>query len=648
MWKNHVAWLAAFGEEPPEPGRESNWDSDRTAFTQSPVSRSNRGLYLLDAPADWSPVLSWREGCRIIFDGILHNRGEFRSRFANRLPHDANDADLVGVAYQDWGADAILRLRGLFALIIWDSARDRLLCARDPVGLHPLFYVDVGRTLILSPSIETLLNHPGVSGELNRPGLVDHLARRWLRTDETYFAHVRRVPPCHVMQVNHNERQIYRYWDPEPPSMATGWIPDGDAQERFDEVFEQAVARCLAIGPAGINLSGGIDSSSVAMVSADLCRRQGRNSPWALSLILPGPEVEESEVQKAVAAALDLPHIQLPFDLATGPQGAVAATLELSRTMPAPVASILRPALNGIALEGSRRGCRVILTGDGADEWVAVNPHLAGDLLRSFDLIGMIQLWRTLTQSYPPSVEIPLHGMFWRWGARLLLRDAWHALPAAGLVRSAVPRALERLRRKRMPNSKASWIAPDPALCAEVDRREMESWERAHACSNIRSLALRSSRSTLDLPQKWLFHEETFELGRRVGVRVAQPFWDADLIDLMMKIRPQVRMRDGFTKSLLRGPLIRQLPGLGFDKRLKSYTGNVIFSYTRSGAAKARESMGRTWLLADLGLVDPDRLNPFIDRALSGVSGGELSHAWEILNLETWVRAHYTSTRAAR
>jgi asparagine synthase (glutamine-hydrolysing) len=636
-----AAWIAAFGEERPAPSGASSGNGNRTAPADRPARPGNRGLYLHDAPAGRLPALAQGEGCRVIFDGILHNRDELRARFASRLPCDPADADLVRLAYQDWAGDALLRLRGFFALIIWDSARDRLLCARDPVGLHPLFYADAGRTLLLSPSIEALLGHAGVSRELNRPGLVDHLAKRWLNGDETYFARVRRVPPCHVVRVHGNTRSVYRYWDPAPPSEATEWIPDDEAQERFEERLEQAVARCLAIGPAGINLSGGLDSSTVAMVAADLCRRQGRGNPWALSLVLPGPHVDEAVAQQAVATALDLPHLQLPFDEATGPRGALAATLDLSRTTPAPVSSVLRPALSRIALEGGQRGCRVILTGDGADEWVAGNPHLAGDLLRSLDLKGMYQLWRILSRSFPATVEIPLHSIFWRWGARPLLRDALYASPAWALARSVAPGALEDLRRRRMARTKPPWIAPDPALGAEIDRRETESWERVHAYPKIPGFSLRFARSMLDLPQKWMFHEETFHLARRVGVHEAQPFWDADLIDLMMKIRPQLRARDGLTKSLMRGPLTRRFPELGFERRLKSYTGNAILSALTAGTAEARHAMGGTWVLAELGLVDPDQVTALLDRALAGTEDREWVQVWDILNLETWVRAHY-------
>jgi asparagine synthase (glutamine-hydrolysing) len=515
-----------------------------------------------------------------------------------------------------------------------------LLCARDPVGLHPLFYAEAGRTLLLSPSIDALLGHPGVPGTLNRAGLVDHLAKRWLNSDETYFAHVRRVPPCHVMQINGNDRRVYKYWDPAPPDKTTEWIPDDEAQERFDELLEQAVARSVAIGPAGITLSGGVDSSSIAMVAADVCRREGRSIPWALSVALPGGHVEEAADQQGVAVALDLPHLQLSFEEAAGPQDAFTATLEMSRTMPAPVSSILRPALNRIALEGRRRGCRVILTGDGADEWVGLNPYLAADFLRSLDLRGLYQLWRIYSRAYPFLTSNPLHSLLWVFGARPLLRDAWYTSSARALARNIAPGVTANLRRRRIAVDKPAWIAPDPALSAEIDQREVEWWTRLHGSPDSQGFSLRFSRSILDWPKKWMFHEETFTLARRAGVHAPQPFWDADLIELLMRIRPRVRIHGGTTKNLLRGSLVRRFPGLGFQRRLKSYTGSVILSVYRAGAAKARRALGRTWAISELGLIDPDQVNSFLDRALAGTEDEEWLQVWDIINLETWVRSH--------
>src|SRR5262245_53502192 len=143
-----VAWLATFKE------------------FESAASETGRGLELLSAPPDWSPWLADTPHCRVAFDGVLYNRRELQE-LCGRRPDPPGDAELVGEAYRRWGEDAIGHLKGVFALIIADRTRNLLLCARDPLGIRPLFYADVGHLILFSPSIETLIAHPGASAELN-------------------------------------------------------------------------------------------------------------------------------------------------------------------------------------------------------------------------------------------------------------------------------------------------------------------------------------------------------------------------------------------------------------------------------------------------------------------------------------------------
>jgi len=613
-----TAWLASFGDE---------HGTDR------------KRLSLADPASGWSPSFAQRDGCEVIFDGTLYNRAELHSRFRARLPGSPTDADLALLAYAVGGRDALAGLRGVFALILRDNLRDRLLCTRDPVGLHPLFYADAGRTLVLSPSIETLLRQPGVSGELNRQGLVDHLSRRWLDGNETYFAGVKRVPPCHVLEIHGGDRQMHRYWDPAPPGEAPSWIPDDQSQEKFDELLEQAVARCVAAEPAGISLSGGVDSSTVAMVAAGLRASQGSNPLRALSLVLPGPHVDEASAQQAVAAALGLPHFQLPFDNAAGPRGALEATLELSRSSPAPVSNLLRPALQRIALEGSERGCRVILNGDGADEWAGLNPFLAADLLRSLDLAGLYCFGRLYSRAYPFFTSNLIFGLLWPFGVRPLLLEWWLDSSARTLARRVAPGVLDDIRRRRNATQRPAWLAPDPALRSATDQRESQWRDLRYESAQPRDFCTRFSRSVLDSPQKWMFHEETFLMSRRAGVQMARPFWDADLIQLLLRIRPQARIRNGVTKSLLRTPLARRFPHQGFEQRLKSHTGNVILATIRGGGDELRRAAGRIRVLGDLGIVEPERVGSFLEQAIAGPDDEACVQAWNILNLELWARA---------
>ena len=616
-----AAWLAAFSEQESTPGQTSH------------------GLDLLEAPPDWSPPLTDSPGCRILFDGVLYNRNDLREHFAEHPPRQPTDADLVGHAYRRWGEHAIARLKGIFAVIIADRARDLLLVARDPLGIRPLFYAEVGRALLLSPSIETLLGHADVSAELNRACLVDHLTKRWPANDETYFTRVRRVPPGHIMRLSGRDRRVYRYWNPVPADGRMEWIPDDEAEEGFEALLRQAVARCMAVGQAGIYVSGGLDSSTLAMVGTDLAREQGSALPCALSLVFSEADRDEAALQRALAARLGLPQVQLPYEAAVGPEGTLGAALEMTRSMPAPLAVIWRPALQRLALQGRERGCRVIVAGDGADEFLWENPIIAADLLRALDLAGLFRLWTVYARSYHFSRQEVFRIVMWRYAANRLLPDAYYA----AAVRLGARRLVRQRWRSAAMRAAASppWVAPDPTLRAQVTERLEASYVREERGPRPDSYYLRDTRSRLESADKWFREEETFLLGQRMGIPIREPFWDPDVIEFLVRVRPQARSAGGLAKALVRRPLTRRFPDLGFDRQRKSFVGAALQSVLETQAGGARRAMGGFPTLVDLGIIDREQVRVLLDDALAGGSqGAQLGWAWELLNLEAWTRAH--------
>jgi asparagine synthase (glutamine-hydrolysing) len=616
------------------PGRHASW----LAAVGLPGGARPPDLALLDTPADGSPAVSRRPGICILFDGTLHDRTELRAQLAGGLPPEPTDADLVGEAYHRWGEDMVGRFRGVFALIIADHARDVVLCARDPLGIRPLFCADVGQTLLLSPSIETLLRHPGVSADLNRASLVARLTRRWPAGEETYFRHVRRVLPGHVMRVRRDARRASRYWNPVLPEGPAAWIPDDEAPARFEAALERAVDRCLDGGPAGIYMSGGLDSSMLAMIGADLCRKEGLDPPCGLSLLF-SVDRDEGAVQRGVAAALGLSQRQVPFEEAAGAAGSLGAALAMTRGLPAPLTVMWRPALQHLASIGRERGCRVILAADGADEWLWTNPILAADLLRSLDLPGLHRLWRTYSRSYHFSSRQAFRIVVWHYGIRQLVPDACRA----AAVRMGGGRLVQRRMRARAGRDAGSppWIAPDPALRAEVAEQLEAAYARAEAEPKGDSYYLRDTRSRLDAPEKWAREEETFLVGCRTGVPVREPFWDPELIELLVRVRPAARSAGGLAKALVRRPLTERFPGLGFERQRKSNLGAALLSVLETQARPVRQAMGELRALADLGVLDGGQVRVLMDDALAGRSHRHrLGWVWELLNLEAWIRAH--------
>jgi asparagine synthetase B (glutamine-hydrolysing) len=167
------------------------------------------------------PIVTRRESCLALFDGLLYNREAIEKRLGVSA---ATDADLLLHAYGNSRERPLHDFTGVYSLVVHDEGRAYLLAARDRVGSYPLFYADADGDLLLSTSIDLILRDERVSRELNRAALADHLAHRWPDPGETYFAAVRRVPPGHALVIDQGVQRIFRYWTPTTDGGAVSWF----------------------------------------------------------------------------------------------------------------------------------------------------------------------------------------------------------------------------------------------------------------------------------------------------------------------------------------------------------------------------------------------------------------------------------------
>jgi asparagine synthetase B (glutamine-hydrolysing) len=482
--------------------------------------------------------------------------------------------------------------------------------------------------LLVSPSIDVLIRQPQVSAELNRAALADFFLDRFPKLEETFFGAVKRVPPGHVLRVERDSTRTARYWDPSPNGKVQWLTPE--EVERFDELLDQAVSRCLGFGKAGIFLSGGLDSVSVAAVVAQSIKAENHPQPWALSLIFPEPDTEET-IQRGVAMQLGLSQVLKPFFEAIGGNELLSPALELSRALPAPLLNTWWPAYYGLAREGEERGCRVILTGNGGDEWLTLTPKLAADLWRSFDVASVYRLWRALQRSYRrPSLAL-LRGVLWTFGAGPVLVPLAHRL-----VKRIAPWALDARRRIFAPPPK--WLAPDPDLRRELEFRWNE--RRTPERQPSGSFYIDELKTGLDHSLVSWEMEELFNFGERMGMRILHPFWDADLVDLLYRTPPFQLLQDGRTKGLVRASLARRFPDLGFKQQRKLEATNFYSSLVYQEGRECLQRLGGARTLARLGILDEKAVGCLFERLLARRKLGDAHRAWSFLNLESWARAH--------
>jgi asparagine synthetase B (glutamine-hydrolysing) len=567
----------------------------------------------------------------VIFDGVVHDRAAFAARLGSSM--DSTDAELIAAGWSRMGSDLLDVLRGFYAVAVLDRRSGELTCIRDPLGVHPLFYARVPGGLLLSPSANTLAAQPGVDARLNRALLADMFCSRWPDSQETYYDEVRRVPPGHLLRVTPDRFECHRYWDPAPPGAPVDWA-DQEELEHFDSLFDQAVDRSLGLGPTAIYLSGGLDSISVAAVAADRARSRGLEDPVALSLLFREPESNEEEIQRGVAEQLGLRQLTMPIEDAGGSRGILESVLEISAARSAPVIGCWLPGYRALGLKARELGCRTILTGGGGDEWLAVTFYLAADLIRSLDLRGLRRLGRTIGRSYetvPTRISL-WRQLLWSFGGRPLLRAAaLRALPRGSKL-------VARRRRRRAAEAMPEWVAPDPELRERLLVRAvqgMEAWDR----NSSRSLYLRYGRIALDHAVVSMEMEEVFENGRSMDMRVLMPYWDSDLVDLLYRVPPDVLNSGDRAKAVVRETLAQRFGGLGLDRQKKVIASRYFTAVMLGQGSQIWGRIGGAQALAELGVVDPRRLDEFARRAFKSDNVRAANRIWNVLNLESWVRS---------
>jgi asparagine synthase (glutamine-hydrolysing) len=605
-------WLAAF-----DPNRR---DGD-----------AGPGPLSLEVISGGAPQVAAEGNHKVIFDGWLYNRSDLALELAK--PEDAGDALILLAAYRRFGESVIPRMKGRFALLIWDGSQRELVAARDGVGTFPLFHARRGSELLLSTGIDELVRAEGVPTALNKLVLAEHLAPRWPEMEDTYYEAIHRVAPGHVYTWGPSGRRDYRYWDPVPQPGSADWLCDSEL-DSFEDVFDEAVSRCLERGPAGVFLSGGLDSVSVAAIAADLSDSRGAPSPLALSIAFPHPDADEREVQRGVAAQLGLEQLMVPYDEAVGPAGRIGAVVQASAHRPVPVLGLWEAGYWRLLEEARERGLKVILTGGGGDEMLVPSPYLAADLLARRDFSGWWRLFGELRRSYPWTTPQMVKSTFWRFGVRAIGIRAGRRF-----LNAVAPSFLRRRWRRQITSGTPDWIRPGPELDGELLARAEHIAEELMPRSS--SFYYDKCRACLDYVTASMEMERVFEDGRRSGVPIHEPYWDANLQEFLYRVPPEMLQQGGRTKGLVRRMLTRRFPELGFERQTKVIANEFASDIFVTEIPNALKEMGGAQALSELGIVDRRRLWEAIDRFASDPSERPRSFLlWHVLSLESWVRAH--------
>ncbi|MBI2683440.1 MAG: asparagine synthase (glutamine-hydrolyzing) [Acidobacteriales bacterium] len=239
-------------------------------FVEGPVGLGMRRLSIIDVAGGHQPITNEDQSVFLIFNGEIYNHKKVREGLIARghRYRTQSDTETVVHGYEEYGVDIVQHLQGMFAFAIWDARRKSLLIARDRLGIKPMYYLTTPQALVFGSEIKAILAYPGVTAGLDRDVLSEYLAFGYIAGEQTLFKGVRKLQPGHTMEIAESgEITIRQYWDLPP------YAPEDHPQKHFVETFRQkleetVVSHLMSDVPLGVFLSGGLDSSAVAALTA--------------------------------------------------------------------------------------------------------------------------------------------------------------------------------------------------------------------------------------------------------------------------------------------------------------------------------------------------------------------------------------------
>jgi asparagine synthase (glutamine-hydrolysing) len=240
-------------------------------WISNPVGLAMRRLAIIDLSSGHQPMFNKGRTVALVFNGEIYNYLELRALLskAGRSFVTQSDTEAILHLYEEYGPSGLSRLNGMFAIAIWDAARQQLLLARDRAGKKPLYYSQLGHRLVFSSELTSLLEYPSVSREIDATALDNYFALGYCPAPLTIFKSVRQLEPGYFLIWKRGNSEAKRYWRLQSQRCAAR--SEHEAAEQLLELLNDAVRiRLHSDVPFGALLSGGVDSGLVVGLMSQL------------------------------------------------------------------------------------------------------------------------------------------------------------------------------------------------------------------------------------------------------------------------------------------------------------------------------------------------------------------------------------------
>lgn len=333
---------------------------DTGIFRDGDLALGHRRLSVIDIAGGHQPVHSRDGRYALVYNGEVYNYRELRKELEadGETFETSSDTEVLLHLLQRYGADALSRLNGMFAFALWDKQSRKLMLARDRVGIKPLYFMQHEKRLLFASETKAILRYRARELTVNATGVFDYLALRYVPGHTTLFNEIHRLPAGHFATWQDGRFEVKRYWSPKTHAPAFKGSTEDMYQAFKAQLLASVKRRLVADVPVGAYLSGGVDSSTIVALMAQL------GSGDRVKTFSVGFDYEHDELTQAAETARQLgcDHQEIACraeDISLLPDVVSHADEPLGDAIAIPMYQLAREA---------KKKVTVVLTGEGGDE----------------------------------------------------------------------------------------------------------------------------------------------------------------------------------------------------------------------------------------------------------------------------------------
>ncbi len=599
-------------------------DGDTWVSPDGRVALGHRRLSIVDlSPAGRNPMPNEDGTVWITYNGEVYNHRALREELEAKghVYRSNTDTETILHLYEEEGPRCVERLHGMFGFAIWDTRAQELFLARDRLGIKPVYFAQPAGGFLFASEIKALLEHPAISPDLDEEAFVHYLTFVCTPAPLTMFKGIHKLAPGERMTVRRDRVEREIWWSPMSPSAAAevADMDEGQVEERLLDLLRASIKkRMMSDVPFGVFLSGGVDSSTNVALMSELMDDPVRTFSVGFK---EHEQYNELEYAREISTRFGTDHHEVLLDV----EDLESFMPELIHHQDEPIADWVCVPLYFVSKLARDNGTIVVQVGEGSDELFHGYDHYitAARFRRRF--------WEPFQR-----VPRPLRQATSRMAVGLSERVGRGEVHVQALREAADGRlpfwggaiCYRGTLKERVMANGSNGGGPNSYDVVERFWRQAER-ERPGA-------DLLQKMTYLELKQRLaellLMRVDKMTMATSVEARV--PFLDHELVEFAMALPPELKVRDGIGKHVLKKAVEDVLPR-HIVYRKKQGFGAPVAEWFKGPLGERAQREIRQSSLAERGLLDYDQIDRMWDAHRAGPVNWAF-HLWNIYNVSAW------------